>query len=54
VESSAYLKLRFDLLFSIYVVFAIAIIIRYVWLSGQAVWGRAPDAFDPTKAGSGV
>lgn len=54
VESSAYLKIRFDLLFSIYAVFAVAIIIRYVWLCWQAVWGKAPEAFDPTKAGSGV
>jgi TRAP-type C4-dicarboxylate transport system permease small subunit len=54
VESSAYLKIRFDLLFSIYVVFAVAVIIRYIWLCWRAVWGRAPDAFDPTKAGSGV
>ena len=54
VESSAYLKVRFDLLFSIYVVFAVAIIVRYLWLCWQAVWGKAPEAFDPTKAGSGV
>jgi C4-dicarboxylate transporter, DctQ subunit len=54
VESSAYLKIRFDLLFVIYVVFAIAIILRYVWLCWRAVWGKAPEAFDPTKAGSGV
>ena len=54
VESSAYLKIRLDLLFSIYVVFAVAVIIRYIWLCWRAVWGRAPDAFDPTKAGSGV
>jgi TRAP-type C4-dicarboxylate transport system permease small subunit len=54
VESSAYLKIRFDLLFSIYVVFAVAIIVRYVWLCWRAVWGTAPEAFDPTKAGSGV
>ena len=54
VESSAYLKIRFDLLFSIYVLFAVAVIVRYIWLCGRAVWGRAPDAFDPTKAGSGV
>jgi C4-dicarboxylate transporter DctQ subunit len=54
VESSAYLKIRFDLLFSIYVVFAVAVIIRYIWLCWHAVRGRAPDAFDPTKAGSGV
>lgn len=54
VESSAYMKIRFDLLFSIYVVFAIAAIVRYIWLCWQAVWGKAPTAFDPTKAGSGV
>jgi TRAP-type C4-dicarboxylate transport system permease small subunit len=54
VESSAYLKIRFDLLFSIYVVFAVAIIVRYIWLCWRAVWGTAPEAFDPTKAGSGV
>jgi C4-dicarboxylate transporter DctQ subunit len=54
VESSAYLKIRFDLLFSIYVVFAVAAIVRYIWLCWRAVWGKAPDAFDPTKTGSGV
>ncbi len=54
VETSAYLKIRFDLLFSVYVIFAVAIIVRYVWLCARAVWGKAPDAYDPTKAGSGV
>jgi len=54
VEETAYLKIRFDWLFSIYIVFVIAIIIRYLWLSWQAVFGRAPEEFDPTKAGSGV
>jgi C4-dicarboxylate transporter DctQ subunit len=54
VESSAYLKIRFDLLFSIYAVFAVAAIIRYVWLCWHAVWGKAPEPFDPTTAGSGV
>lgn len=54
VERSAYLKIRFDLLFSIYVVFAAATIVRYIWLCWHAVWGRAPAASDPTKAGSGV
>jgi TRAP-type C4-dicarboxylate transport system permease small subunit len=54
VESSAYLKVRFDLLFAIYVVFAVAIIARYLWLTGRAIWGRAPEPYDPSKAGSGV
>ena len=54
VEKTAYLKIRFDWLFSIYIVFVIASVIRYLWLSWQAVFGRAPEEFDPTKAGSGV
>lgn len=54
VESSSYLKIRFDLLFAIYVIFAVAAIIRYLWLCWNAIWGKAPAAFDPSKAGSGV
>ncbi len=54
VESTAYLKIRFDYLYSIYVVFAVAMIVRYMWLGFRAIRGNAPDAFDPTKAGSGV
>jgi hypothetical protein len=54
VQSTAYLKIRFDLLFSIYIVFVVATIIRYIWLSWQALRGVAPDEFDPTKASSGV
>jgi len=54
VEKSAYLKIRFDWLYSIYVIFAIAMIGRYLWLGYQAVWGKGPEAFDPTKASSGV
>jgi TRAP-type C4-dicarboxylate transport system permease small subunit len=54
VEKTAYLKIRFDWLYSIYIVFVIAIIARYLWLSWQALRGKAPEEFDPTKAGSGV
>jgi TRAP-type C4-dicarboxylate transport system permease small subunit len=54
VESTAYLKIRFDWLFSIYIAFVIAVIARYLWLSWKAAFGRAPQEFDPTKAGSGV
>jgi C4-dicarboxylate transporter, DctQ subunit len=54
VQRTAYLKVRFDVLFSIYVVFAVAVIIRYIWLAYQAVWGAAPEEIDPTQAGSGV
>ncbi len=54
VEKTAYLKIRFDLLFSIYVVFVLAVIVRYIWLAWQAMRGVAPEEFDPTKASSGV
>ena len=54
VEKTAYLKIRFDLLFSIYVVFVIAVVIRYIWIAWQALRGVAPVEFDPTKASSGV
>ena len=54
VQKTAYLKIRFDYLYAMYVVFAVAMIVRYLWLGWQAIWGRAPEAFDPTKAGSGV
>ena len=54
VERSAYLKIRFDYLYSIYVVFAVAMIVRYIWIAWLAVRGEAPEAYDPTKASSGV
>lgn len=54
VQETSYLDLRFDYLFSIYVVFALASIVRYIWLGWRALVGEAPEAYDPTKAGSGV
>ncbi len=54
VERTAYLKIRFDWLFSIYIVFVVACVVRYIWLAWQALRGVAPEEFDPTKASSGV
>lgn len=54
VEKAAYLKVRMDSLFSIYVFFVVAILVRYLWLSWQALRGVAPQETDPTKAASGV
>ncbi|WP_099864291.1 TRAP transporter small permease [Pararhizobium haloflavum] len=54
VQSTAYLKIRFDALFSIYVIFAVAIILRYLWILWAAITGPEPEDFDPTKASSGV
>lgn len=54
VQETAYLDIRFDLLYLIYPVFAVAVIVRYGWLLWSALRGKAPEAFDPTKASSGV
>lgn len=40
VEKSSYLKIRMDWLFSIYVLFLVAVIVRYLWLLSQLVRGR--------------
>jgi TRAP-type C4-dicarboxylate transport system permease small subunit len=46
VQHTAYFHLPFDWLFSIYVVFAIAAIVRYLWIGWRAVFAgsRAADA----------
>lgn len=54
VEKTAYLKIRFDWLYSIYAIFAVATIVRQFWLGYQAIWGKGPEASDPTKASSGI
>ncbi|WP_341705480.1 TRAP transporter small permease subunit [Ferrovibrio sp.] len=54
VESTAYLKIRMDWLFSIYVLFAVAVLVRYLWLSWRALRGDAPAQHDPEKTVSGV
>lgn len=54
VEKAAYLKIRMDWLYSIYVVFVAAVLVRYLWLSWQALRGKTAGDIDPTKAASGV
>ncbi|HLT77832.1 MAG TPA: TRAP transporter small permease subunit, partial [Ferrovibrio sp.] len=54
VEKAAYLRIRMDWLYSIYILFVVAILIRYLWLSWQALRGRTGQDIDPTKAASGV
>ena len=54
VEKTAYLKIRFDWLYSIYAIFAVATIVRQFWLGYQAIWGKGSEALDPTKVSSGV
>jgi TRAP-type C4-dicarboxylate transport system permease small subunit len=43
VERSAYLGIRLDYLYSIYVIFAVGAIVRYAWLAWRAVRGHAPE-----------
>jgi C4-dicarboxylate transporter DctQ subunit len=54
VEKSSYLKIRMDWLYSIYVVFLVAILLRYLWLLWQLVRGRDPGEADVTKVSSGL
>jgi TRAP-type C4-dicarboxylate transport system permease small subunit len=54
VEKSSYLKIPLNWLFSIYVVFCVAVIARYLWLLGQLLRGRDPEAADVTKMSSGL
>lgn len=54
VERTAYLKIRFDYLYSIYAFFAVAIIARQLWATYQAVWGKNAEDVDVTKIRSGV
>ena len=54
VESSSYLKIRLDLLYSIYIIFSVAVIVRYVWAIVSLLRGEAPEEADITKATSGL
>jgi TRAP-type C4-dicarboxylate transport system permease small subunit len=42
VEKTAYLDIRLDWLYSIYLVFAVAAILRYLWLGWRALSGPDP------------
>ena len=54
VEKTSYLKIPFDWLFSIYVIFLVAVIVRYVWLLSHLLRGKDPEALDLTKVSSAL
>ena len=54
VESSSYLKIRFDWLFSIYLIFSVAVIVRYLWNLGQLLRGRISEPVEVTKISSAL
>ena len=45
VQKTAYMKIRFDYLFSIYLIFVVAVICRYAWIlwKGLRLIGRPHD-----------
>ncbi len=54
VERTAYLKIRFDWLYVIYGLFAVATIVRQLWLGYQAIWGSNGPDIDISKIKSGM
>ncbi|HYG53841.1 MAG TPA: TRAP transporter small permease subunit [Burkholderiales bacterium] len=54
VERSSYLKIRMDVLFSIFGIFMLAIVVRYVFLLVGLLKGKDPEASDVTNASSGL
>jgi C4-dicarboxylate transporter DctQ subunit len=54
VEKSAYLHIRLDFLYSIYVIFAVAVIVRYVYLLWRLLHGGETASPDPGKVSSGL
>jgi len=43
VERSAYLGIRLDYLYSIYLIFSVGVIVRYAGLTWRAIRGHPPD-----------
>lgn len=54
VEKSSYLKIPMDWLFSIFLLFVVAVIVRYLWLLWRLLRGEAPEEADPTKTTSAL
>lgn len=54
VEKSSYLKIPLNWLYFIYVIFCVAVIVRYLWLLSRLVRGKDPEAGDLTKVSSGL
>lgn len=50
-EHSAYLRIPFNILYSIYIAFAVAAIVRHAWLMRDAIRGTVPPVQEPAHAG---
>jgi len=51
VQSTAYLDIRFDYVFSIYLIFALAVIIRYFWILWTSLKGPSDTEASPGETG---
>lgn len=54
VQATAYMKIRFDYLFSIYVIFAAAVICRYCWILWRVSRGGSSTGPDVARPSSGL
>jgi TRAP-type C4-dicarboxylate transport system permease small subunit len=54
VERSAYMHIRFDALFSIYIIFSVAVIARNLWNLWQLLHGKEAAGPDPTQPSSAL
>ena len=54
VEKSSYLKIPMNWLYSIYLVFVVAVVVRYLWLLWGLLHGKAPEVTAPTETASGL
>jgi TRAP-type C4-dicarboxylate transport system permease small subunit len=54
VEKSSYLGIRFDIMFSIYIIFSVAVIGRNLWSLGQLLRGKDPASVNPEQPASAL
>jgi C4-dicarboxylate transporter DctQ subunit len=54
VESSSYLKIRMDILYSVYVLFAVAVVLRYGWAAWAALRGEVGEEVAVEDKGYGL
>jgi TRAP-type C4-dicarboxylate transport system permease small subunit len=54
VEKSSYLKIPLNWLYFIYLIFCVAVMLRYLWLLSRLLRGKDPEAGDLTKVSSGL
>lgn len=49
IEHASYINVRLDYLFSVYILFAVAVVVRHLWLAFHALRGSPPEVTDPSR-----